>query len=325
MHYHPVDTNALTHEIRHNVYYRNEALQNVEISLAVRTRYTEVMVKSRMCRRYDWWWISDRRSAGKGEEFVMFLALSRTICVSRVITKRHLDLSTAPLNPFHHHGKMEDLEPADIDPEMAAVMGFGAFGSQPSNKKRKFKHDQAIVAGAALPTVSSSGSNTVQLGIRKARPSGPAGASAEHPEDQAGAGSSVNNNPESSGYAGSDEPQKNLAGPGSGQEQSKQDTSGKKLGQQQRVAAPPSGLAQYLSRGQAMKDIAPDANAEMPANNSLADPSAPSADSMGSDSTSGPRTLSREELAALRRGVRNAQGDLAYFLPSFVEDPWAKT
>ena len=27
-------------------------------------------------------------------------------------------------------------------------------------------------------------------------------------------------------------------------------------------------------------------------------------------------------LEALRRGVRNAQGDMVYFLPSFIEDPW---
>ena len=29
-------------------------------------------------------------------------------------------------------------------------------------------------------------------------------------------------------------------------------------------------------------------------------------------------------LQALRRGVRNERGDMAYFLPSFLEDPWAK-
>lgn len=29
-------------------------------------------------------------------------------------------------------------------------------------------------------------------------------------------------------------------------------------------------------------------------------------------------------LQALRRGVVNARGDMAYFLPSFVEDPWEK-
>lgn len=29
-------------------------------------------------------------------------------------------------------------------------------------------------------------------------------------------------------------------------------------------------------------------------------------------------------LQALRRGVRNERGDVAYFLPSFLEDPWEK-
>lgn len=29
-------------------------------------------------------------------------------------------------------------------------------------------------------------------------------------------------------------------------------------------------------------------------------------------------------LQALRRGVRNERGDMAYFLPSFLEDPWEK-
>lgn len=31
---------------------------------------------------------------------------------------------------------------------------------------------------------------------------------------------------------------------------------------------------------------------------------------------------SREELAALRRGVKNARGDMVVFMPSFIEDPW---
>jgi hypothetical protein len=29
-------------------------------------------------------------------------------------------------------------------------------------------------------------------------------------------------------------------------------------------------------------------------------------------------------LQALRRGIRNERGDIAYFLPSFLEDPWEK-
>ncbi|CAD0083101.1 unnamed protein product [Aureobasidium vineae] len=28
------------------------------------------------------------------------------------------------------------------------------------------------------------------------------------------------------------------------------------------------------------------------------------------------------ELAALRRGVKNARGDMVLFMPSFIEDPW---
>jgi hypothetical protein len=35
-------------------------------------------------------------------------------------------------------------------------------------------------------------------------------------------------------------------------------------------------------------------------------------------------SISRAELNALRNGVRNEHGDTAYFLPSFVEDPWEK-
>jgi len=31
-----------------------------------------------------------------------------------------------------------------------------------------------------------------------------------------------------------------------------------------------------------------------------------------------------KDLEALRKGVKDANGDVAYFLPSFIEDPWAK-
>lgn len=29
-----------------------------------------------------------------------------------------------------------------------------------------------------------------------------------------------------------------------------------------------------------------------------------------------------QELAALRRGIKNARGDMVVFMPSFIEDPW---
>ncbi|KAI8938819.1 hypothetical protein NX059_004681 [Plenodomus lindquistii] len=34
--------------------------------------------------------------------------------------------------------------------------------------------------------------------------------------------------------------------------------------------------------------------------------------------------ITRGELNALKFGVKNSNGDTAYFLPDFVEDPWAK-
>lgn len=40
------------------------------------------------------------------------------------------------------------------------------------------------------------------------------------------------------------------------------------------------------------------------------------ATSTADDSTNGP------SLQDLRNGVRNANGDMVYFLPSFIEDPW---
>ena len=40
--------------------------------------------------------------------------------------------------------------------------------------------------------------------------------------------------------------------------------------------------------------------------------------------TQGARQYSAAELAALREGVVTANGHIAYFLPSFVEDPWKK-
>ena len=35
-------------------------------------------------------------------------------------------------------------------------------------------------------------------------------------------------------------------------------------------------------------------------------------------------SIPKAELHVLRQGVHNEQGDVAYFLPSFIEDPWEK-
>lgn len=80
---------------------------------------------------------------------------------------------------------------------------------------------------------------------------------------------------------------------------------------------PPSsgGLASFLARGQALPAKPPQA---VPETTAQADPSASEMVSFGGPS------ITRAELNALRHGVRNENGDTAYFLPSFVEDPWEK-
>ncbi|KAF3033356.1 hypothetical protein E8E12_000707 [Didymella heteroderae] len=81
---------------------------------------------------------------------------------------------------------------------------------------------------------------------------------------------------------------------------------------------PDGGLASFLARGQALPAKPPQAVSIRPEASSQADPSAFELVSFG-----GP-PISRAELNALRQGVRNESGDTAYFLPTFVEDPWER-
>ena len=80
----------------------------------------------------------------------------------------------------------------------------------------------------------------------------------------------------------------------------------------QKTQTPASGLASFLARGQSLPDKPP---ATRPVGS---EQSATEMISFG-----GP-AISRAELNALRNGVQTENGDTAYFLPSFVEDPWAK-
>lgn len=78
-----------------------------------------------------------------------------------------------------------------------------------------------------------------------------------------------------------------------------------------------SGLASFLARGQNLPE--PPLGAQ----------EAPGLPDLGQDSTTemmsfGGPPVSRAELNALRNGVQNEHGDTAYFLPSFVEDPWVR-
>jgi hypothetical protein len=78
------------------------------------------------------------------------------------------------------------------------------------------------------------------------------------------------------------------------------------------------GLAAFLARGQALPEKPPKVTLPHPEGTSQEKTPGPESVSYGGPS------VSRSELNALRFGVKNANGDTAYFLPSFVEDPWEK-
>ncbi|KAF4828432.1 hypothetical protein CGCTS75_v007446 [Colletotrichum tropicale] len=54
------------------------------------------------------------------------------------------------------------MDASDIDPEMAAFMGFASFGTQPAAKKRKYNHRTDAVAASD----SATGANQVALATR---------------------------------------------------------------------------------------------------------------------------------------------------------------
>ncbi|KAG9206649.1 hypothetical protein G6514_003486 [Epicoccum nigrum] len=81
---------------------------------------------------------------------------------------------------------------------------------------------------------------------------------------------------------------------------------------------PAGGLAAFLARGQALPEKPPKATLPHPEGKSQEKVPGPESVSYGG------LPVSRSELNALRFGVKNANGDTAYFLPSFVEDPWEK-
>jgi hypothetical protein len=75
-----------------------------------------------------------------------------------------------------------------------------------------------------------------------------------------------------------------------------------------------TGLGDFLARGQNLPDKPNPGKQDTQSNHPEADPSF-------MVSFGGP-SITRAELSALRQGVKNERGDTAYFLPSFVEDPW---
>jgi hypothetical protein len=80
-----------------------------------------------------------------------------------------------------------------------------------------------------------------------------------------------------------------------------------------------TGLAAFLSRGQDL----PERPTIAEENNVPVTPLRDNSNAPWMVSFGGP-AIPQAELAALRNGVVDENGDKAYFLPSFVEDPWEK-
>ncbi|KAI4613923.1 hypothetical protein J4E80_006611 [Alternaria sp. BMP 0032] len=170
------------------------------------------------------------------------------------------------------------------DDENDEIAAAMGFASFGGTKKRKFDHTASPKAGP-----DASGANSTKLGVRSKKVAN---------EDEINLGDAVSD-------AVSDftnpAPQPHNNAPGKAKKSQPAD----------------SGLAAFLARGQNLHEKP--AATESTSNLAMSgDPPAAEMVSFG-----GP-AISKAELNALRHGVRMENGDTAYFLPSFVEDPWAK-
>lgn len=226
---------------------------------------------------------------------------------------------------------------SDIDPAIAAAMGFSSFGAAPAAKRRKFNADDTYVEGQASreqqkqrkDRQQGSGANTMALGTRRNAPSG----------DVAQAVSDADVVPERTTVAIG---QQNLSSVDAAELGGSGNKAGGKKKSKGKQAAP-AGLAGFLSRGQqlpARPQPAVQEQSQPIASDSLTTTRTPIAAGIGAqpsvEARSVPEAVSAEAqtggitdqthqsgLSAYRRGVKNERGDMVYFMPSFLEDPWA--
>lgn len=171
------------------------------------------------------------------------------------------------------------------DEENDEIAAAMGFASFGGTKKRKFDHTNSPKAGP-----DASGANSTKLGVRSKKV---ANEDEINLEDAVSDAISDFTNPA---------PQPHNNAPGKAKKNQPAD----------------SGLAAFLARGQNLPEE-PHATESTP-NLAVSGDLPPAAEMV---SLGGP-PISKAELNALRHGVRLENGDTAYFLPSFVEDPWAK-
>ncbi|KAK4990612.1 hypothetical protein LTR66_006755 [Elasticomyces elasticus] len=192
------------------------------------------------------------------------------------------------------------MDGVDVEPAIAEAMGFSGFGTQPNYKKRRYNVEtDAVIDGEAVnPTQSvsntSSGANVTKLGVRQRTDSGPI-----YVDEEVVVTPSLQPKPST------------------------------KYSKASQTPAASAGLAAFLSQGQIERLPLP--NQLVPTTSTTASQQALPVHAPLPQTPPLPGVLAiprklgeltREDLRALRQGVRNERGDMAYFLPSFVEDPW---
>jgi hypothetical protein len=209
------------------------------------------------------------------------------------------------------------MDLSDEEDEVAQAMGFGAFGSKPPAKRRKVMDDV-------------SGANSTTLGIRQPRTS----------SVQIGPNSPEGILDDNATIHSSTRPTDSTS-PDSVEPQAGQSNLGSEPSKKKKKSAAPVGLAGFLSRAQTIptpitgrttstqpqSDETINENQNHQRNVPIKEPQVHS-----SASTQLPNpvlsksleNLDQQDLYELRRGVRGANGDMVFFQPNFIEDPWAR-
>jgi hypothetical protein len=192
------------------------------------------------------------------------------------------------------------MEAEDGDDEIAAAMGFSSFGH---SKKRKFDQTNSPKAKA-----DASGANMTRLGVRTKVAAEEDGTELDAATQAVESIEAID--PAANSQSESHPPASNTSVKGKGKQKQKQ----------KQPAA--TGLAAFLSRGQTLPEKS---SAAQPGHDATTAIPVAQADPAASETISfGGEPISRSSLNALRSGVRVENGDTAYFLPSFVEDPWER-
>lgn len=181
------------------------------------------------------------------------------------------------------------MDETEIDPAIAAAMGFTSFGV---SKKRKYHHNDTVIDTSstpkpqAPPKVSATGVNRMQLGEKRPSP-----AEARAKVDDPGYTDDAESKARSAGHHAVGKP------------------------------SPPIGTSHHAPNSmQTQPRISEMVGAET--SSTAGSGPSPASLSQGPVVMSTGKQVSHGELQALRKGVRNDRGDTVYFLPSFIQDPW---